>query len=126
MLALTVLAAVLLGAVAAVQGALAGGAPLGALAWGGRYPGVLPMAFRIGSGVSIVILALFAAVLLARASVFGADWAERLRLPTFVVAGFLSLNTLGNLASRSPYERWIMGPLALITAIIAWVLAVRA
>lgn len=51
-----VVASVLLAALAAFQVALAAGAPLGRLAWGGRHR-VLPTGLRIASGVSVVVYA---------------------------------------------------------------------
>jgi len=57
--AAAVVAYVLLGALAVLQIALAAGAPLGHLAWGGKYR-VLPRGLRIASAVSVLVYALFA------------------------------------------------------------------
>jgi len=91
------------------QAALALGAPMGALAWGGSSP-VAPSPLRAGSAAAAVILAIAAAVMLARAGDVGR------RLPPTVLwwlnallAALLALNTLANLASRSPGERLVMG-----------------
>ena len=51
---------------AAFQGALALGAPLGRASWGGAYDGQLPMALRIASGVAVVVYVLAALIVLGR------------------------------------------------------------
>ncbi|MFC7766021.1 hypothetical protein [Leucobacter soli] len=60
-------ATTILGALAVFQLALAFGAPAGRFAWGGRHR-VLPTGLRVGSGLSILLYAGLAAVLLARAA----------------------------------------------------------
>jgi hypothetical protein len=62
------LACLVPGALAIFQGFLVSGAPLGRFAWGGRHR-LLPVSLRAGSAASIVIYALLATVVLARADV---------------------------------------------------------
>ncbi len=112
----------LLGALGLFQLALAAGAPLGHLAWGGGHR-VLPHALRIGSLVSILIYTLLAMVMLDRADLV-------LWLPAglagplaWVVAGYFCLGIGLNLASRSPPERAVMSPLAAILCALSVVVA---
>ncbi len=111
---LTVVAAVvatgLFAAMAAFQAALAAGAPLGAHVLGGRYAGALPPRLRAFSGIAAVLLLGFALVMLARVGVLGwpAGIAGVLVPASWAIAGFLVLNTLGNLASKSRFERTVL------------------
>ena len=119
---LTVVAAViatgLFVAMAAFQATLAAGAPVGAHVLGGRHSGVLPPRLRAFSGIAALLLVGFALVVLARAGVVGwpAGIADLLIPASWVIAGFLVLNTLGNLASKSRFERTV---LAATTAVVA-------
>jgi hypothetical protein len=105
-----VVATVVLGLVMVFQLLLAAGLPLGAAAWGGKYR-VLPPALRWASLAAAFVIAAIAWVVLARAG-FVAPGAEpvAIRVATWVFAGFFSLNTLGNLASESRAERYVMTP----------------
>lgn len=122
---LGIVAAALFVAVALFQVALAAGAPLGHLAWGGVHEGRLPLNFRINSGLAAIVLVFAAAVVLAESG--AASWSpvpESLLTPTvWLLAGLMALNTVGNLASKSAFERWVFGPttaaLAALTAAIA-------
>jgi hypothetical protein len=118
----TVVAAVvatsLFAAMAAFQATLAAGAPLGAHVLGGRYSGALPPRLRAFSGIAAVLLLVFAVVMLARAGVLGwpAGIVGVLVPASWAIAGSLVLNTLGNLASKSRFERTV---LAATTAVLA-------
>lgn len=111
---LTLLAAIvatsLFVAMSAFQATLAAGAPLGAHILGGRYSGALPSRLRAFSGIAAVLLLGFALVILARAGVVGwpAGNAGFLVPASWAIAGFLVLNTLGNLASKSRFERTVL------------------
>ena len=108
---------------AAFQLLLALGAPLGHLAWGGRHRR-LPGWLRIGSLLAVGIYAFgmlcvleqmgWSAVLGSPALADGTLWA---------LAGLFGLSTVGNLASRSPLERRVMTPVALVLAAACVVLA---
>lgn len=119
----SLLAAALLGAVIVLQLILAAGAPLGHLAWGGRDR-ILPAGRRGASVLAAAILVMAGWTILARAALVspGPD-APGLRLATWVFCGLFSLNTLGNLASRSRSERLLMTP---VTAVLAACFAVVA
>lgn len=102
---------------------LAFGAPWGRLAWGGQHER-LPMPLRIGSALSILVYGLCATILLARAGQVplwaGAGW---LGPASWIVAGFLGLGVLANLASTSRPERLVMTPVAAILCACAIVVA---
>lgn len=129
---LTVVAAVvatgLFAAMAAFQAALAAGAPLGAHVLGGRYSGVLPPRVRAFSAIAAVLLLAFAGVMLARAGVIG--WPTGIAGPlppaAWVIAGFLVLNTLGNLASKSHFERTVLAAATAALAVLCGFVALAA
>ncbi len=119
-----IIAAALLAILTAFQLALAAGAPLGAAAWGGQHPGVLPTPTRIASAVAgVAIYPLLAAVVLGAAGIIGAGWLpfDRVIL-MWILAGFFGLGTLVNAISRSPVER-IWSPVSAVLAICCVVIA---
>ena len=118
-----VLACLVLGALAVFQVLLVLGAPLGRFAWGGQHR-VLPTPLRAGSVVSIVIYALLATVVLARADLVQlAVPAGVVRTATWVIVAYLLLGAGLNLASRSKPERAVMSP---VTAVLCALYAVVA
>jgi hypothetical protein len=116
-------AACLLALLIGFQLALAGGLPLGHAAWGGQYR-VLPPRLRLGSLAAAVVLGVALWVVLARADLVAPGSAAlAVRFATWLFAGYLLLNTLGNLASKNPLERNIMTPVALLLAVAFFVVA---
>ena len=111
---------------AAVQAALALGAPFGDRVWGGTLTEVLPTGWRIASGIAAGVLVAMTLVVLATARVVRTfPIAPRhLTRATWVIAGFMALNTLGNLASGNGFEQQVFGPMtalmALLTAVVAY------
>lgn len=103
------------------QANLAAGAPWGRLAWGGQYQR-LPMGLRIGSAVSILVYAGFAAVLLGKAGLvaLAGDW---LGPATWAIAIVLALGTVMNALSRSLPERLVMTPVAAVLCATAVIVA---
>ncbi len=100
----------LLGAVAMFQALLTFGAPLGRFAWGGQHR-VLPTPLRVGSALSIVVYALLAAVVLARADLVATGASDAVvRTAAWVVVGYFVIGIGINLASRSKSERAVMTP----------------
>lgn len=102
-------AAAFFAAFALFQIALALGAPLGFMAWGGQSA-VLPDALRGSSGGAAAVLLVASCVMLVRSR----DWGRSLpRWPVFglnlLFAAYLLLNTAGNLVSKSQAERLVMG-----------------
>jgi len=96
---------------------LAAGAPFGQAAWGGTHEGTLPTGLRIGSAVAVVLYAGAAALVLRRAG-FRIRWvsAAVARIGTWVVTALLVLGALGNVASSSPWERAVLGPVTFVLA----------
>ena len=97
------------------------GAPWGALTMGGRWPGVLPRPARGLSGMSALMIAGMAAVVLARARVL--PW----RVPRWAMAAVLGLSVLrvvANAATPSGMERalWLPVTIGLLAAamVVAW------
>lgn len=118
-----VAACVVLTALAVFQVALALGAPLGRFAWGGQHD-VLPTRLRVASAVSVVLYAVFAAILLARTGVIGLGLSDRaVEIAAWVVTGYLALGILMNAISRSRPERLVMTPACLVLALLSGVVA---
>ena len=109
---------------AGLQIALAAGAPLGEHVWGGTQHRVLPTGMRVASGGAAVALTAAASVVARRAGLVGrpAGW---LSPATWGIAGYLALNTVGNLASSSGVERWAYGPATAIASALTAFVALR-
>lgn len=112
-----IVATILLAAIVGLQLLLAAGQPYGRAAWGGQHT-VLPTKLRLGSLAAAGILSVSAWVILARSGLM-APFAENtvIRVATWVFAGFLCINTLGNLASKSAAERKVMAPATIVLAL---------
>lgn len=121
-------AALLLAGVALFQAALAAGAPWGDMSYGGRaetVDGVLPGSYRVMSAAAVVILLLAAWMILARGGVVSAGPLSPgfLRGAAWVVFGYLVLNTVMNVASSHPAERFGLGAITLVAAAACFVVA---
>jgi hypothetical protein len=120
-----ILAAALFLGMAGFQASLALGAPFGAHVLGGRYPSALPGRLRVFCAIAAVVLVVGGLVILARAGAIGwpAAAAGVLAPASWVIAAFLVLNTLGNLASKSRLERTLFAAttaaLAALSAFVA-------
>jgi len=95
------------------QVALALGAPWGAYAMGGAFPGRLPPAMRALAIVQAVILSLLALIVLGHAGFVGRPLPD---LPwlIWVVVAVSAISVLMNAASRSPRERRLWVPVGLV------------
>ena len=103
-----ILFAVLTGVVVAFQLALAAGAPWGAYAMGGAFPGVYPAVMRGAAVVQAAVLAVVALVVLSRAGLGLPGWR-----PGWAMWAVVVLNGVGlmlNLITPSVMERAIWGP----------------
>jgi peptidoglycan/LPS O-acetylase OafA/YrhL len=105
-------------AMLAFQVALAAGAPLGHAAWGGTHTQP-STAQRVGSAISVAFYALAIVVVRRRAS--GRD--GRYSWATLGLVGILGLSALMNAASSSPWERYLLAPVALALAVLCAVVA---
>lgn len=106
-------------ALLAFQVALVAGAPLGYAAWGGTHAH-LSTAQRVGSAVSVVFYALAILVLRRRAA---GRTERRSRWAALGLLGVLGLSALMNAASGSPWERYLLAPVALALAFLCAVVA---
>ena len=117
-----VAAATLMAVVIAFQVGLAAGLPLGEATMGGRavtVNGVLRPPYRVIALASAVVLVLAAWLVLGRAGLLTTFLGgQALAWGVWVVAGFMALNTLTNLSGKHPLERWGMGSITLIGALL--------
>ena len=111
--------------VIAFQIALALGAPWGAYAMGGAFPGQFPPEVRVAAVVQAVILAGLALVILARAGIALPKWSRTSRWLVWVVVAFSALSLVLNLITPSARERAIWAPVALIMLVSSVIVAVR-
>lgn len=97
------------------------GLPLGELTMGGRYK-VFPKKLRIVL-VSQLLLQVFFVIVILQMGGYLPLWFSHktTRIILIVIAVYLSLNVLMNLASKSRKERLIMTPLSLIAAVCFWI-----
>lgn len=110
-------------AVIAFQIALAAGAPWGAFAMGGAFPGQFPPALRIVALVQAVLLFAMAAVVLARAGVILPRWSRVSRWLIWLVVAFAALSLVLNLITPSAGERAIWAPTAFLLLISSGIVA---
>lgn len=94
------------------------GYPLGEYAMGGKFK-VFPLWMRIANLFSILILLFFNIVLLQLGRIESIALLSNKVCETigYCIAGYLLLNTIMNVCSKSRKERIVMTPISLITAI---------
>ena len=103
---------ILFGLTAFLQLLLAAGILPITMAWGGRQP-ELTIGLRMASLASVVILILFAYTFQRRAGLLGENPSARwIKILSWVITGFLFINTLGNLTSQSSGERVLFTPIS--------------
>ena len=112
-----------LAGIAVFQMALAFGAPLGRAAWGGIHT-ELPTRLRYGSAASAVFLSVGALIMLGRGGYWSAGGLDALfRWGGWAMALLLGLSSLANFASVSRWERFLMGPIALLLSLLCVLVA---
>ena len=111
--------------VVAFQVALAAGAPLGAYAMGGAYPGQFPPTLRIAALVQAALIVGMAAVVMSRAGLVLAGWSRAARWLVWVVVTFVAVILLLNLITPSAGERAIWVPVALLLLASSAVVAIE-
>ena len=99
------------------QLALAAGAPWGAYAMGGAFPGQFPPELRIAALVQAVLLLGLTGVVLARAGLALPGWSRAARWLIWVVVAFSVISLVLNLITPSAGERVIWAPVALLLLI---------
>jgi len=105
--------------VVAFQVALALGAPWGAYAMGGSYPGQLPPGARPAVLVQAALLVLLACVVAARAGIALRRLAGPSRWLVWVAVVVLSLSLVGNALSSSSGERMLWVPVLILMLVSA-------
>lgn len=111
-----------LGILALFQLLLITGLPFGRYAWGGQNP-VLPVRHRVGSAVAIVVYTIFAVVALDRAALISILPMQVSVTAMWVIAAYLLLSVLPNLASKSSHEKLVMTPVSLVLTGLAILVA---
>ena len=110
-------------AIVAFQIALAAGAPWGAFAMGGAFPGQFPPAMRIAAIIQAALLIGFALVVLARTGIILPKWLRASRWLAWVVVAFSALSLILNLITPSAGERAIWAPVAFLMLISSGIVA---
>lgn len=116
--------AVVSAGVALFQLALALGAPWGAYAMGGAFPGVYPPAMRVEAVFGIAILGLMAAVILSRAGLVLPKWARASWWLTWVIVAYGVFGLVLNIITPSIGERVIWAPVAAVLLACSVVVAI--
>lgn len=96
------------------QIALALGAPWGAYAMGGRYPGRFPVALRLLALVQALVLGLTALIVIASARLIGPGLTAEFPRLIWVVVAIAAASLVMNAASPSPGERRLWVPACLL------------
>ncbi len=109
--------------VIAFQVALAGGAPWGAYAMGGAFPGRFPAKMRIAALGQAALLGLLAAVVLARADLLDLAIVDDLPSLVWLAVAFSAVSLVLNAMSRSPGERRIWVPIAVVMLVSSLIVA---
>ena len=106
------------------QIALAAGAPWGAYAMGGAFPGQFPPALRIAALIQAALLVGLAAVVLARAGLILPGWSRVSRWLVWFVVAFAALSLVLNLITPSAGERALWAPIAFLLLVSSGIVAI--
>jgi hypothetical protein len=108
------------------QLALAAGAPWGAYAMGGAFPGRFPPRLRVAAVVQAAVLALLAVVVMAKAGLVLPDLGTAAPWTIWLAVAMSALSTVLNAITRSAVERRIWFPVAVITLATSLAVAISA
>ena len=126
---LTTLAGITFGVVAvgviAFQVALALGAPWGAYAMGGVFPGRYPPPMRVAAVVQAVLIGLLALAVLSAAGLFLPDLIAAIPWLAWAAVAVSALAVILNALSRSAGERRIWVPVAVVMLISSLLVAMQ-
>jgi hypothetical protein len=111
--------------VVAFQVGLGAGAPWGAYAMGGMFPGQFPTALRIAALGQAALIAVMAAVVMSRAGLALAGWSRASRWLVWIVVAFSTVSLVLNLLTPSAGERAIWAPVALLLLASSAVVAIE-
>lgn len=98
----------------AFQFALALGAPWGACAMGGAFPGRFPPAMRLAALAQAVLLGLMAAVVLSRAGLVLPRWSQASGWLTWAIAAFAAVGVVLNMGTPSAGKRRLWIPVTFV------------
>jgi hypothetical protein len=112
--------------VIAFQIALALGAPWGAYAMGGAFPGRFPPAMRVAALVQAALLGFLAVVALSHAGVALPSLAAAVPWLIWVVVAVAAISVVMNAMSRSAGERRIWVPVGLVLLVSSVTVALTA
>lgn len=125
--ALAICAGAIFLALAIFQAALALGAPVGHVAYGGRAAGPdrrLRRPWRFASAAAALILIGFAWVILARGGVVGDGVSQTaLAVGSWMIVAYMALNTAANLSAGHPFEKYGMGALTALLVVLCSIVA---
>jgi hypothetical protein len=117
------LVTVLFALVIMLQLLLASGLLPASIAWGGRQTEAAA-GLQIANLVAVIVLSGFIYIIRYRAGLVGSSPIPKaIRIGSWVVAGFMVLNTLGNLASVNAVEKFLFAPLTLVLAIACFIIS---
>ena len=94
--------------------ALAAGVPWGEFAWGGKFPGVLPIDMRVASVVQAFLLLALLLVVLTRAGLIFPVWQPISKKLAWAVVAYCALGVIANAITPSFWERIIWLPVLTI------------
>ena len=104
---------------------LALGLPYGEFAMGGKHK-ILPPKERIMCIISVIIQVFAILILLQCGSVISLGFSDRVaNVLCYFFAGYLSLNVILNLLSKSKKEQRYMTPLSFLLALSFWITALN-
>lgn len=116
-------ACIVLAALTLFQILLIAGLPLGRFAWGGTHR-VLPSRLRVASISSIFLYGIFAAFVASKARVFTViDNNSVVTIGMWIFTAYFILGVFMNGISRSAHERALMTPVALVLAVLFFLVA---
>lgn len=107
------------------QVALAAGAPWGAYAMGGAFPGQFPLTLRIAAVVQAALIVGMAVVVLSRAGLVLPGWSEMTRRLVWLVVAFAAVSLVLNVITPSADERAIWAPVAVLLLVTSTVVATK-
>jgi hypothetical protein len=94
------------------------------MVWGGRYTD-LTAGLRIASIVAIIILGLFMVIIRRRAGLISTGEIKMpIKILSWVVTAYMAFNTLGNFASQSAVEQFILTPITAILTIVCFIVSI--
>jgi hypothetical protein len=105
------------------QIALALGAPWGAYAMGGAFPGRYPPRMRVAAAGMAALLGLLVLIVLSSAGLIDVPMLSGLPSLIWLVVAFSAVSVVLNAASRSAGERRIWVPVALVMLVSSLVVA---